>query len=183
MYVRCRLSRGSAEDLKAAAALLLVPWYAFRGARRGSGNAKAKQRQTTLDTLNCAKTGVKLGSRPLYNILRHPTSSRTVSNMRFFSPSAKLARAMFFSARLDSRWCTRGLHQRRALLYKLEDGLGEFLPPPALKSIAVDWHGGLLDRLNDEIRGTSQAAFRSVPLTSHNQRHGRRWPYPGKDCY
>jgi Fe-Mn family superoxide dismutase len=93
-----------------------------------------------------------------------------MSNIHFYSSAARLARVVSFAsrARLDSRWCTRGLHQRRALLYKLEDGLGEFLPPPALKSIAVDWQQGLLERLNEEVRGTSQAVFCSVLLVNNN---------------
>lgn len=92
-----------------------------------------------------------------------------MSNIHFYSP-ARLARLVSFAsrARLDSRWCTRGLHQRRALLYNLEDGLGEFLPPPALKTIAVDWQQGLLERLNEEVRGTSQAVFWSVLLMCNN---------------
>ncbi|KAF8631264.1 hypothetical protein AX15_002591 [Amanita polypyramis BW_CC] len=57
-------------------------------------------------------------------------------------------------ARLHPGWSTRGLHQRRALLYNPEDGLGEFLPPPALKTVAVDWQQGLLDRLNEEVKDT-----------------------------
>lgn len=134
--------------------------------------------------IELCKNWLKVGLQAaVQHSLPHPLRRETASNMRFFSPPAKLARVMFLSARLDSRWCARGLHKRRALLYKLEDGLGEFLPPPALKTIAVDWHGGLLERLNDEIKGTSQAAFGSVLLTSHNQRHGGRWSYPCKDCY
>ena len=45
------------------------------------------------------------------------------------------------------------LHQRRALEYPLENGLGNFLTPEGLKTIAVDWQEGLLDRLNEEVRG------------------------------
>jgi len=47
----------------------------------------------------------------------------------------------------------RNLHERRALLYRIEDGLGDFLPPAALKVVAVDFQQGLLERLNDEVRG------------------------------
>jgi hypothetical protein len=47
----------------------------------------------------------------------------------------------------------RRLHQRRALLYHIEDGLGDFLPPAALKVVAVDFQEGLLERLNEEVRG------------------------------
>jgi Fe-Mn family superoxide dismutase len=39
------------------------------------------------------------------------------------------------------------------LEYPIEDGLGAFLPPPALKMLAVDYQDGLLQRLNEEVRG------------------------------
>jgi superoxide dismutase, Fe-Mn family len=52
-------------------------------------------------------------------------------------------------ARPDARL----LHTRRALAYPLEDGLGEFLPPDALKTVAVEYQQGLLDRLNDQVKG------------------------------
>ncbi|PFH52547.1 hypothetical protein AMATHDRAFT_74033 [Amanita thiersii Skay4041] len=55
---------------------------------------------------------------------------------------------------VPSRSWVRSLHQRRSLLYPLENGLGDFLPPPALKSLAVDWQQGLLDRLNEEVKDT-----------------------------
>ncbi|KAK2466383.1 hypothetical protein APHAL10511_002025 [Amanita phalloides] len=77
-------------------------------------------------------------------------------NIHFYSPSLKWARVVSFVSRTcPNSWCrTRGLHQRRALLYELEDGLGEFLPPPALKTVAVDWQQGLLERLNEEVKDT-----------------------------
>ncbi|KAF8609274.1 hypothetical protein BDV93DRAFT_484731 [Ceratobasidium sp. AG-I] len=55
-------------------------------------------------------------------------------------------------------WCfprqLSSLHQRRALEYPLENGLGKFLTPEGLKTIAVEWQEGLLDRLNEEVRDT-----------------------------
>lgn len=47
----------------------------------------------------------------------------------------------------------RNAHQLRQLPYDIENGLGEFLPPEALRVIAVDYQSGLLQRLNDEVRG------------------------------
>lgn len=55
---------------------------------------------------------------------------------------------------------SRNVHQRRGLPYNIEEGLGEFLPPDALRTV-VDYQEGLLERLNDEVRG----AF--IPSTSH----------------
>jgi Fe-Mn family superoxide dismutase len=53
-----------------------------------------------------------------------------------------------------SRWTrTRNVHVRRELAYPLEDGLGDFLPPTALKTV-VSYQDGLLSRLNDEVKGT-----------------------------
>ena len=47
----------------------------------------------------------------------------------------------------------RTIHVRVPLPYKSEDGLGDFLSPSALKVIAEDYQQGLLDRLNEQIRG------------------------------
>ncbi|KAF9036048.1 hypothetical protein BDZ89DRAFT_1110729 [Hymenopellis radicata] len=46
------------------------------------------------------------------------------------------------------------VHRRSTLPYPIEKGLGRFLPPLALKLVAVDYQDGLLERLNDEARGT-----------------------------
>ena len=47
----------------------------------------------------------------------------------------------------------RTIHVRVPLPYKIEDGLGDFLSPEALKVIAEDYQQGLLDRLNEQIKG------------------------------
>ncbi|KAJ7499289.1 hypothetical protein FB451DRAFT_1204931, partial [Mycena latifolia] len=54
---------------------------------------------------------------------------------------------------------TRGVtgqfdHLPLPLPYKIEDGLGNFLPPPALESVAMDYQLGLLARLTEEVRNT-----------------------------
>ena len=48
----------------------------------------------------------------------------------------------------------RNIHVRVPLPYKIENGMGDFLPPAALKVIAEDYQQGLLDRLNEQIKGT-----------------------------
>ncbi|KAL1687934.1 Manganese/iron superoxide dismutase [Schizophyllum commune] len=48
----------------------------------------------------------------------------------------------------------RALHTVRPLPYAVEEGLGRFMPPKALKTVAVDYLGGLVERLNNEIRDT-----------------------------
>ncbi|KAG8714903.1 hypothetical protein FRC11_006567 [Ceratobasidium sp. 423] len=50
-----------------------------------------------------------------------------------------------------------GLHARRELEYPIEEGLGEFLTPEGLRTIAVDWQEGLLNRLNEEVKDTELA--------------------------
>ncbi|KAF8650365.1 hypothetical protein AX16_005261 [Volvariella volvacea WC 439] len=103
--------------------------------------------------------------------------------LRISSASAAIARAATIrrtsaSSRLAaSRWSwnlgaaqTRGIHERRALLYPVEEGLGEFLPPQALKAVGIEYQQGLLDRLNDEVRGTeeeSQSIVDTVINTAH----------------
>ncbi|KAH9843730.1 uncharacterized protein C8Q71DRAFT_11812 [Rhodofomes roseus] len=53
------------------------------------------------------------------------------------------------------RWVrSRKYHERKALPYPIENGLGKFLSPASLKVIASDYQNGLLDRLNDQVRGT-----------------------------
>ncbi|TDL29795.1 manganese and iron superoxide dismutase [Rickenella mellea] len=48
---------------------------------------------------------------------------------------------------------SRELHTKKPLPYKVEDGLGHFLPPQALRTIE-EWQEGLLERLNVEVKGT-----------------------------
>ncbi|KAL7282034.1 hypothetical protein ACG7TL_003501 [Trametes sanguinea] len=77
------------------------------------------------------------------------------------SISLRLAASTSRAARLASvrtqacRVPSRALHKRKELSYPIEGGLGKFLPPHALQMIAVDYQQGLLDRLNDLIRGTA----------------------------
>ncbi|KAJ7087207.1 manganese superoxide dismutase [Mycena belliarum] len=54
---------------------------------------------------------------------------------------------------------TRGVtgqfdHLPLPLPYKIEDGLRDFLPPPALEAVAMDYQLGLLARLTEEVRDT-----------------------------
>ena len=59
------------------------------------------------------------------------------------------------ASHLKRGWGTRSLHRRKELPYSIENGLGDFLPPSALKQVALDYQEGLLQRLNDEVRGTA----------------------------
>ncbi|EIN10327.1 hypothetical protein PUNSTDRAFT_50985 [Punctularia strigosozonata HHB-11173 SS5] len=54
-------------------------------------------------------------------------------------------------------WSTpfvRRAHTRRELPYSISEGLGDFLSPEALQVIAVDYQEGLLQRLNEQVKGT-----------------------------
>ncbi|KAI9575014.1 Manganese/iron superoxide dismutase [Boletus coccyginus] len=46
----------------------------------------------------------------------------------------------------------RHVHTRKALPYKIENGLGNFMSPKTLQMVAVEYQQGLLDRLNEECR-------------------------------
>lgn len=46
----------------------------------------------------------------------------------------------------------RSLHDRRELAYPIEGGVGNFLPQEALRTV-VEWQDGLLERLNEQVRG------------------------------
>ncbi|KAF8707403.1 PAP2 protein, partial [Rhizoctonia solani] len=59
------------------------------------------------------------------------------------------------------------LHVRRELEYPLEGGVGEFLTPEGLRTIAVEWQEGLLNRLNEEVKDT-ELAGQSVMQTLIN---------------
>ncbi|KNZ71712.1 Putative 37S ribosomal protein S26A, mitochondrial [Termitomyces sp. J132] len=52
---------------------------------------------------------------------------------------------------------SRSIHKRKTLPYPIEGGLGNFLPPEALKVVAVDYQEGLLKRLDEEVRGSPEA--------------------------
>lgn len=49
----------------------------------------------------------------------------------------------------------RCIHQVRPLPYDVNQGLGSFLSPAALRMIAIDYQQGLLTRLNEQVKGTS----------------------------
>ncbi|KAF8265576.1 hypothetical protein EI94DRAFT_1588428 [Lactarius quietus] len=66
----------------------------------------------------------------------------------------------------------RNIHVRVPLPYKIEHGMGDFLPPAALKVIAEDYQQGLLDRLNEQIKGTkleNQSVAQIVISTAPNE--------------
>ncbi|KAF9821049.1 hypothetical protein IEO21_01026 [Rhodonia placenta] len=73
----------------------------------------------------------------------------------------RLAASSSRAARRTPAWThgpwmrTRSLHERRPLAYSIEEGLGDFLPPRALKTIAEDYQEGLLERLNEQVRDTA----------------------------
>lgn len=47
----------------------------------------------------------------------------------------------------------RSVHTLPPYNFPVENGLGNFLSPNALRTIAVEYQGGLLDRLNELVRG------------------------------
>ncbi|KAH9983491.1 hypothetical protein BJV74DRAFT_965596 [Russula compacta] len=79
-------------------------------------------------------------------------SSKTTSAARLATATSQRS-----SAVLNLRpWLPRRtIHVRVPLPYKVEDGMGDFLSPAALKVIAEDYQQGLLDRLNEQIKGTN----------------------------
>jgi hypothetical protein len=58
-------------------------------------------------------------------------------------------------------WSTsrRTIHVRVRLPYNVEDGMGDFLSPAGLKVIAEDYQQGLLDRLNEQIKGNASVSY------------------------
>ncbi|KDQ64996.1 hypothetical protein JAAARDRAFT_167828 [Jaapia argillacea MUCL 33604] len=75
--------------------------------------------------------------QPSHSCLR---ASRTVSSWKSLRPeSAVLVRS-------------RHVHTRRKLPYPIDNGLGSFLSPEGLKTLAIDYQEGLLERLNDQVK-------------------------------
>ena len=92
----------------------------------------------------------------------------TMSSRLIALTSARIS--LFSTARrhaITPRGSTRNLHSRRALGYSVEDGLGAFLPPPALKMLAVDLQDGLLQKLNEQLPSRSHLRlFHIILLTN-----------------
>ncbi|KAI0296058.1 hypothetical protein B0F90DRAFT_1811359 [Multifurca ochricompacta] len=53
--------------------------------------------------------------------------------------------------------------------YKIEDGMGDFLSPSALKVIAEDYQQGLLDRLNEQIKYENMSVAQIVISTAPHE--------------
>ena len=51
------------------------------------------------------------------------------------------------------RGTRRHLHTAKPLPYPIEEGLGGFLPPTALKTIGLEYQQGLLERLSEQVYG------------------------------
>jgi hypothetical protein len=58
----------------------------------------------------------------------------------------------------------RSYHQLEKLPYPIENGLGDFLPPEALKVVAIDYQAGLLQHLNEELRGMLVPSYNHLRL-------------------
>ncbi|KAL8279208.1 hypothetical protein RQP46_008464 [Phenoliferia psychrophenolica] len=69
--------------------------------------------------------------------------------LRTLRPVVQATRAQLSSV---SPATSRSLHSRVELPYSIDAGLGPFLSPAALKTVAVDWQQGVLDRLNEHVR-------------------------------
>ena len=105
------------------------------------------------------------------DVLRALNLAMSVPALRLSASSASRI------VRLAPTWTRyRSIHARRELPYPVEGGLGDFLPPAALKTVAVDWQEGLLQRLNEEVKGESsllQVALDLCLTKSAKARHRR----------
>jgi hypothetical protein len=77
-----------------------------------------------------------------------------------FAPS----RSTCVFSRLKHRCSKRSYHQLEKLPYPIENGLGDFLPPEALKVVAIDYQAGLLQQLNEELRGMLVPSYNELRL-------------------
>lgn len=79
--------------------------------------------------------------------------SMSATSLRLALASRSSASRTAQSHYKKSHWSARHVHSRVPLPYSIEEGLGDFLPPNALKVVAIDYQDGLLQRLNEEVRG------------------------------
>lgn len=71
----------------------------------------------------------------------------------FASSSGALPLRLTRAKRTSGRLVSRAVHTLPRLNYAVENGLGNFMSPRALQTVAVDYQGGLLTRLNDLVKG------------------------------
>ncbi|KAH9950107.1 Manganese/iron superoxide dismutase [Amylocystis lapponica] len=76
------------------------------------------------------------------------------------SRSARAAPALAHARRSRARY----VHYCKELPYPINEGLGDFLSPEGLKMLAVDYHQGILDRLNEQVKDT-ELATKSIAQT------------------
>ena len=114
------------------------PWSVSKQRETFQGRVIMHRVARSLATARCTKTAS--AARLAAHSLRRASVVR---------PPARLATAV---GALGAPSC-RTIHVRVPLPYKIEDGLGDFLSPEALKVIAEDYQQGLLDRLNEQIKG------------------------------
>jgi hypothetical protein len=74
--------------------------------------------------------------------------ARTKTALRCVSEYSRLCRLQ------PTIYSRRHIHIPKQLPYPIENGVGDFLPPAALKTLAVDYQEGLLHRLSEEVKGT-----------------------------
>ena len=82
-----------------------------------------------------------------------------------FAPS----RSTSVFSRLKPRCSKRSYHQLEKLPYPIESGLGQFLPPEALKVVAIDYQAGLLQQLDEELRGNLVPSYNELYLINRLQ--------------
>ena len=111
-----------------------------------------------------------LGLRVYSELFRRPAFSSIMHRLaRSLATAAGCSKTTSAATRLAANWqrsavvrstllppwstSRRTIHVRVPLPYKVEDGMGDFLSPAALKVIAEDYQQGLLDRLNEQVKG------------------------------
>jgi hypothetical protein len=77
------------------------------------------------------------------------------------------ARLRASESRVWSTTAIRHAHTRRQLPYAISEGLGDFLSADALQVLAVDYQEGLLQRLNEQVKGKRFHRFYTCHTLSH----------------
>lgn len=117
-----------------------------------------------------ASIALRLASSSARKIARFPTPSLSQTKRTRLTPR-------------------RNLHTRTPLPYDIDNGLGDFLTPQALRMIAIDYQQGLLDRLNEQVHGACLGQFdaRFLMLNAtvwcrYNARTQKRRANRDRDC-
>lgn len=147
MWSTCLPGTRSYAQCVAGRAAGIRIWQRFARSRLAKNNWLHFASVVYVRLLVMASIALRLASSSARRIARFPTPSLSQTKRTRLTPR-------------------RNLHTRTPLPYDIDNGLGDFLTPQALRMIAIDYQQGLLDRLNEQVAGVCL----SISLTRVSRR-------------